>query len=1475
MWLLNRLYLSDFCAGSNFMDDGYLPILDDKGDISECLIFSPNGTYKSSLLALTMSCLSPDKKRFIQSLQSKSESKGGCDKQMEDYMVEGRPALVMCEFINRTGEVDLFGNEIRDTVLVGQLFLKKTSKDEVTLNRVFFMSQDLTALDQTRSIFLAQREMREGWDNIRQQVGVFSTFEDTQRNWLQMLDNVGLDPFLADKQVDMCRTEGGITSTLSFANEPEFMAFFLQTTMDTSHALALHGNVLKAMDKHKNLPQRQQELWAVNRLSELLQNFDRIAGRWRKFEQDREQLSSQLSEAAFLVSKQLPVAKAAVADVETKANLCDTQRAEALKAKNVADADRRLINIQRKKDEAAVLKQQHDNYTEAELETKKALNALFGADLASEMQISEEKLATAKTALAASSAELEPIRDRLAQTQLVYHARINHEIKEQKQKNAILDDKEQAAELAKGRKEIELRQMQNDTSVMDREISALEATLKSSDEAKGRLELRVGEEPQDAADRLEIERQELQEHFNELKAQRIHTSQAISEIGQQEQKAIKVRDDAERDIDLHSTWLREEKMERQQVRDNEMLLMIAGTPEFNPYTQQFASAIRDAISRREAKYNAAQMHTLQISDELRRLNDSHTESEDPQVTELLQYYLVQGVATGCLRGFTEYLDAKFDGDINEIGALMAANPARFGGLMATDETTLNQVAAIEPPDWLVRPVMVSLAEPLTKPEQVNLVIEPTDLTVYSSRAHERRRQEMEVALASANEKETTARTELKIMQEADQLRVKLVSRYQCMEQVELKAQSLKTAKQTKQTEEERLLRLGEEKLELEIKLENINERAEQVRQQREDMGRDLSVIKAWLVQYKELPQQRERLDVLKSQMVRFNEDIEQCQKQLSEIGKNLIELARDQQQCKSRIESLNENKIQVVLPKGCLPEIVPDRDLVALRAAVEDAQVALTQAATENGIGTLEEQVRSLNLDCTQKVEAWETYNAANQPESSRVERWLGFTKRERYRQRQILDNALIDQSSEIKTLNTQIKTIKSDIEKLEFSLKGHIERTECNPSLYADALEGSDLAVLYQKAQNSYLSNDQEHQRLEVRNTKLRNDLSDVKDWQANLNEVNGQVKSYASDIVDPKQLTWEWPLLGIGMLHDRQAAIQKFKIIVDDVDSRFVKLGKALKEERSRLDREYAQVKRELERDELQKPLFELVQTMLNTDASSFAHQTEEFIQSCGDVMRNLKMDIEQMDSHITGLVNSLIDHANDCYQALTSACKAMVPESIHIYGGQTVLRMGHNLDFTKHQEAYKEAMRNWFLEATEKGKLPQANEKVGDELGAALLYKLLACTGNRRKEGFEVSLVKMGGRSNEYAPIYQNLSSGGELLTSVTLLYSVLGFVRGRQRAHLSNGHGLGMLVMDNPLSKASKAAFIKAQLTTCASFGIQPIFVTGIGDVAAMEQFKRRIVITKSDGTDGPKGIKVNGRIYNRVRVTEEHLSGSGV
>jgi len=110
-----------------------------------------------------------------------------------------------------------------------------------------------------------------------------------------------------------------------------------------------------------------------------------------------------------------------------------------------------------------------------------------------------------------------------------------------------------------------------------------------------------------------------------------------------------------------------------------------------------------------------------------------------------------------------------------------------------------------------------------------------------------------------------------------------------------------------------------------------------------------------------------------------------------------------------------------------------------------------------------------------------------------------------------------------------------------------------------------------------------------------------------------------------------------------------------------------------------------------------------------------------------------------------------------------------------------------------------------------------------------------------------------------------SGGENLTASLVLFCVLAKLRTENRTGAKAGAAGGVVPLDNPLGKANYLPFLELQRKVAAANGVQLLFWTGIGDLAAVGAFPRITAMRKKPAVGRPGVAYV---------VSDEHASRTG-
>ena len=177
---------------------------------------------------------------------------------------------------------------------------------------------------------------------------------------------------------------------------------------------------------------------------------------------------------------------------------------------------------------------------------------------------------------------------------------------------------------------------------------------------------------------------------------------------------------------------------------------------------------------------------------------------------------------------------------------------------------------------------------------------------------------------------------------------------------------------------------------------------------------------------------------------------------------------------------------------------------------------------------------------------------------------------------------------------------------------------------------------------------------------------------------------------------------------------------------------------------------------------------------------------------------------------------------------------------WAGRNVLRIGFDRPDDGVLHAYAERVIDRVIQ---KGVKPE---------GMPLLKEAVREAAGPR--GFTVRVLKP---TEDTTPVTEDISrlakwSGGEKLTVCVALYCTIVALRAAR-----TGRGArpgGVLLLDNPIGRASSAHLVRLQRDVAASHGVQLIYTTGVKDPAAVIQFPNVIRLdNRQGGTQGRRYI----------------------
>ncbi|MFE9101964.1 hypothetical protein [Actinomadura geliboluensis] len=214
-----------------------------------------------------------------------------------------------------------------------------------------------------------------------------------------------------------------------------------------------------------------------------------------------------------------------------------------------------------------------------------------------------------------------------------------------------------------------------------------------------------------------------------------------------------------------------------------------------------------------------------------------------------------------------------------------------------------------------------------------------------------------------------------------------------------------------------------------------------------------------------------------------------------------------------------------------------------------------------------------------------------------------------------------------------------------------------------------------------------------------------------------------------------------------------------------------------------------------------------------------------------RTLTDEIEAIATDQTIIAETLAHLVKDGFDMLAKAERASrMPTAKGSWAGKKVLRIGFDRPNDADLVAYAERVIDQYLA---KGLRPD---------GMPLLKAALHESAGPR--GFTVKVLKP---TTDQVSTTEDISrlakwSGGEKLTVCVALYCTLAALRAGGR----RGRSGGVLLLDNPIGRASSAPLVRLQRDVAAAHGVQLVYTTGVKDPAAVIQFPNVVRLENREG-----------------------------
>lgn len=1455
MYRLCKLFISDVTAGENLLRNAFVPIARENGDADHGVLFAANGTCKTTMLSFILNVFSPDQRRFVQHLQSTG------DKTLEQYLIPGRPAVVLVD-IASIGQPTLFDSTPEAHLVLGQLLYRpRAAVDKV--DRIFFIAQSSDFFDRLRTAWDNLLIQEQPWRAVRDFASPHIQQTYLQNEWTSVLEKLGLDPWLIDRQVDFARSEGGIKDAFKFRSEIEFLNFFLGCVSDMNAAANLRETIGRSLRKMEDRPRKIAQLAAARDLKERIRDFDSMARLWRDAQMAIDASQAVLGEAAHLMKQASDAA-------DRKLKILVPAMKEAEDQRRDANARREVARINISAIERFQIRQtiaQAEREVEAAIKEIEAFKgeeyALKAADLIADIRHKQGQEETNRDGLRQAGEELSPLRQRIETLALQYHARLDEDRRSQldliAEREARINDLESAIKTG----EMQRAALIEEQQALEEKMLGNAARIRAAEERRDALPMQPGERPEDARERLSEALCDMETRITAARGQRATLEEEIRAgesrwrtIQKDKSEAAVRREQAQRRLD-------DEAQQRERLLVSPHLQRVAGSVAFEPTSADLVSRLDDAIARGRERLDQKERQHLDLGMELERLAGTETLTIDAQTRRLIAHYHEKGISPGELKAFPEYLAGLYSAP-EEIARFIESDPGRFTGIMVATEAVAEAVVALPVPVWLHRPVVVSTpVAPDGLTPISSTVIRPNDPGVYSKRYLEKTRarlqerfdemgKEIDIKTGDLREMEADSR-DLHAYREKFPDTATVTALADRLQALERRLAAL-TAEIT--DKEALAVTLRQRMTEQEAALQTLM--ADEIR-----LGERRGQVEDWLRQYAALEDWKHEAEDMIAAKEALTARKAAEEKVLRRMREEIAEFKADIRESYSLIKGLDERAGEVARPQEAAlsdgdRKTALTMDRVTLNKLFEEARERQRRKVDELGISALQQELDELQTQIGHQEIRLDRLRREHVVEASLAESWAARSTVDREERRAIVAETITTRTGTVEGLRSSIKYQNRDIERLNAELSEWASKN-IQPDILEANLVDQDLDGMIHRFQREVERHAETLGRLNLRCRELDAALKAHQEWCREADLGRAETRAFAT-VWDRHSPRVEWPeIVSASSVEENIVAVRDLRTQVRERMTAFEEQRQILENARRRMGTDFERLRADLAGERFRSHLPAVVDELTRHDTESLGTQAEELIQRCEEIAQNIESDLSISQQIMDNLVDMLLSRAKEYHQKLQTAAQQILPEDVFIYGGRSILLAGTRLDFTRHGEDFKRSVENWLHELIQQDRLPEVNQRTGNCLGSELLYQLLgAATG---KKAFGIRLLKCDDTGRNYEPVGKDLGSGGEALTTAVLLYTLLIFMR-KKRHSRPDGRIPAFLVLDNPLGVCNRSDFLDAQLKVARAMGIQCVYLTGINDRESLGLFELRVAIRK-----GEKKVEIGNTTYNLLEIAE--------
>lgn len=692
----------------------------------DSVLWLRNGGGKSSILNLFYSVFRPALREFLG-----SRAEAG-HRALHQYVGDRDLACVITEWTDQ--ERGLFGLPEEGRLVLGQALAWRggeRSSDTSRLQRLFFgfrsraglrlddlplrglHDSPVTSLDAFKDVLDASFAAHPGCEGVH-------TW--TQRTWLDHLERVSVDPELFRYQVEMNQREGAADERFRFATAQEFIAFFLEMTLDPSAADQVSQNLDQLRLQLARRPEQRLELEFLEATLHALGPLSVALEQRRQAEEAR---SRDLAEGqAFACAL-----KRSQARLEADAERAEQQAAELASAarrhENARDLHRRYARglgrraLELELDEAEAEEMRRRSF-HAQVQRRKQV--LHAARQQVEVRALETAVATLRDELAREQAERAPEEQALAQVGGRLQAALR--VASSEAQAAAETQRAEAEEWDAHKVEAQRAShaLTREEAEADARRKEIERQLRARDEERERLrdrgQLLLQEAPEVALSRWQQARAGAERALVHLREEQGRTREALQENQAEQRTAAAALAELRAALKQERSALDAAQERRRGLATRPRMRALTEVDEADVFTEGLVGLLRSRAEAHHREVLRVEVDGAEARRTIAAIRETHLAppSRDAQrVLEALDEVGVRAFAGTAWLAETRALPDR--------RAHLEADPARYAGVIVQRQADLERARGLAP-EGLSGPVMVALAQTALAPPEEAVVLGP-------------------------------------------------------------------------------------------------------------------------------------------------------------------------------------------------------------------------------------------------------------------------------------------------------------------------------------------------------------------------------------------------------------------------------------------------------------------------------------------------------------------------------------------------------------------------------------------------------------------------------------------------------------------------------------------------------------------------------------------------------------------------------